>query len=285
MAAAAAVAVTPSCASASVRSKRARVQAADAPAGDPAVQDDPNRTEEYTEAERARRRVRPLDCAWMRSTLRTDMALTAVLKRRWAGVRPGEEGAYLHLLPLIGSTGHCPRNHREVRLDAGLVVALTLAHPQVAPPTALFVCAREPGDVLVHERVAAHLIDVGWYTESDARLERATVESVARGERTPLYFVSRANRRRHYYDIDTTAPSAGDLTAAAAAATAPPLESTSADTSRDGSWEEPAVADSAATSDAVWTPESAPDHLVARDGCDDGAFRTLLDDSWLSRML
>lgn len=118
---------------------------------------------------------------------RTDEAIHAVLGGRASAVVQGTEAQYVHLHALLSYGEACPRNRRDLRFDAGLVVALTLAHSEVAPPAALFVPARDRGDVLVHERVAHHLIAIGWVTVEGIAIVRATRESALRAISWPLY--------------------------------------------------------------------------------------------------
>lgn len=187
----------------------------------------------YTQKQREQRRIRPVDRMSYNTKRRTDTALGEVFRGRWSGVRPGEEAKYVHLFPLLGGTPMCPRNVRDLRFDAGVVVAMTLAHLRVPLPTALFVAARDYENVLVHEMVAAYIVDVGWHSADNGRLQRATREAVERGESVPLYRVRRRvngtlvrvpDTGAEMDERTTTAPSADEVSQSEQPPPVPALE-------------------------------------------------------------
>lgn len=136
-----------------------------------------------------RRRVRSHpDFGSSKSALgRTRDALGAVFRGRVLTVAINEETKYVHLWPLMAYASVCPRYRRDIRHDAGLVVALSMAHHLVPPPTALFVPAQDVADVLVHEAVAEGMVSIGWYAHGASVLARATITSAHRCEAKPLY--------------------------------------------------------------------------------------------------
>lgn len=183
---------------------------------------------------------------------RTDEAIHAVLNGRATAVVQGTEAQYVHLHALLSYGEACPRNRRDLRFDAGLVVALTLAHSEVALPTALFVPARDRGDVLVHERVAHHLIAIGWVTVEGIAIVRATRESALRAISWPLY------RQAHEDAEDPTRRRARQRFAPAGRARLGALSS-------DGATVVVAPGDVAAAATAAMTEELSKRALVSAD--------------------